>query len=120
MSLRVKRGRGEGFFVVGVLRRRSLRYMLQLRRGCRVVILTALRKRGGRGVRGRIRQEERVGKLISFLYGASEPASAASDAPLGDECISVMQASFRAMAGNQITGNVTTKTLRNQPLNGKK
>src|SRR5215204_5905624 len=111
MSVRVKRGRGGGFFVVGVWRLRSLRDMLRLRRGCRVVILTALRKRGCRGIRGRIRQEERVGQLISFLYGASEPAGAASDAPLGDEGISVMQASVRAMAGNQITGNVTTKTL---------
>src|SRR5215210_2490500 len=100
MSLRAKRGRDGGFFVVGVLQRRSLRDMLQLGRGCRVVILTAPRKRGCRGVRGRIRQEERVGQLISFLYGASEPAGAASDAPLGDESISVMQASFRAMAGN--------------------
>src|SRR5215210_3012591 len=109
MSLRIKRGRGGGFFVVGVLRRRRLRYMLRLRRGPRVILLTALRKRGCRGVRGRIRQEERVGQLISFLYGASEPAGAVSDAPLGDEGISVMQASFRAMAGNQITGNVTTK-----------
>src|SRR5215207_2324217 len=98
-------------FVVGLVRQGSLRTMLRLRRGCRVVVRSALRKHGCRGVCGGLRERERVGQLVAFLNGTSEPARTASDAPLRDKGISVMQAPVRAMAGNKIPGNIAPEAF---------
>jgi hypothetical protein len=93
------------------VRQGSLRDTLRLRRGCWVVVCSALRKRGCRGVCGGLRERERVGQVVSFLNSASEPARTASDAPLRDEGISVMQAPVRAMAGNKISGNIAPEAF---------